>query len=192
MKIPEGSFSAYLFDCDGTIADSLPLHRTAWLEALKPWGCDFPRELFLAWSGVPVPKTVELLNERFGLEMPPKVVAEAREAAYLRLLPEVRAVPEVLEQILSMHNKISFAVVSGSPRESVMRTLSFLGLLDKFPVIVGGDDTARGKPHPDPYLMAAQKLSVAPTSCLVFEDAELGIQSAEAAGMQWVRIIPRL
>lgn len=191
MLIPPGNFSAYLFDCDGTIADSLPLHHLAWQEALAPHGADFPRDLFLAWSGIPVPRTVEMLNEKFGHRMDPEEVAKVREEAYLALMPSVKAVPEVLAVIQAQHGKIPFAVVSGSPRASVIRTLSFLRLESLFPLIIGGDDSPRGKPHPDPYLLAAHKLGAAPASCLVFEDAELGVASAKAAGMQWVKIQPR-
>jgi beta-phosphoglucomutase-like phosphatase (HAD superfamily) len=91
-------------------------------------------------------------------------------------------------EIHAHHGKIPFAVVSGSPRASVKKTLGVLGLLDLFPVIVGAEDTPKGKPHPDPFLLAAKKLGVDPKKCLVFEDGELGIKSAEAAGMKWVRV----
>jgi len=124
--------------------------------------------------------------------MAPEVVAEAREEAYFALMPQVKAVPEVLEAIHAHHGKIPFAVVSGSPRASVIRTLDFLGLRDRFETIVGGDDSPRGKPHPDPFLLAASRLQVRPEDCLVFEDADLGIAAAEAAGMRWVRILSRI
>lgn len=191
MKIPSGDFAAYLFDCDGTIADSLPLHFRAWNEALKPHGGSFSPELFVAWSGIPVRKTVEMLNERLGLAMPVEEIVEAREQLYFGLMPEVKAVPEVLAEIKAKHGILPMAVVSGSPRESVIRTLTFLGVLDRFETIVGADDAPRGKPFPDPYLLAAKRLGVAPEKCLVFEDAELGIESAKAAGMKWVRVVSR-
>lgn len=188
LLIPPGPFSALLFDCDGTIADSMPLHFLAWQEALAPYGAHFPKDLFYAWAGIPVPKTVEMLGERFGLVLPPQEITEAREAAYLRRLPEVKPVAAVKDEILKNFGRIPMAVVSGSPRESVERTLTFLGLRDYFPVIVGGGDTLRGKPFPDPFLRAAEALAVEPRRCLVFEDGELGIEAARAAGMEFVRV----
>jgi len=191
MHLPPGNFGAYLFDCDGTIADSLPLHFRAWNEALAPFGASFPKALFFAWSGIPVPRTVEKLGIHFGLKLPVEEITAEREKRYLELLPSVTVVPEVLEHIEAMQGKIPFAVVSGSPRASVIQTLTFLNLLNRFPVIVGGDDCPNGKPHPDPYLLAAKRLGVEPASCLVFEDADLGVESARAAGMQWIKISPR-
>jgi HAD superfamily hydrolase (TIGR01509 family) len=167
LLIPPGPFGAYLFDCDGTIADSMPLHFIAWQEALAPYGASFPKDLFYAWAGIPVPKTVEMISAKFGIPLPPATVTEAREAAYLRRLPEIKPVAAVKEEILRNAGKLPMAVVSGSPRESVERTLGFLGLRDYFPVIVGGGDTPRGKPHPDPFLRAARELGAEPARCLV-------------------------
>jgi HAD superfamily hydrolase (TIGR01509 family) len=188
MRLPPGKFSAYLFDCDGTIADSMPLHFEAWARALSPWGCPFPVSLFRSWAGLPVPATVERLNEKYGLNMPVAEVTANRERFYAELLPRVKPVPFVLRQIQENYGKLPLAVVSGSPRASVLKTLGCLGLTEKFQAVVGGEDTTRGKPHPDPFLLAARKLGVAPASCLVFEDADLGIQAAQAAGMRWVRV----
>ncbi len=70
LKIPAGAFHAYLFDCDGTIADSMPLHYIAWRSALAEWNCDFPEDLFYAWGGFPVAEIISRLNERQGLKMP--------------------------------------------------------------------------------------------------------------------------
>ncbi|RZA09436.1 MAG: HAD family phosphatase [Proteobacteria bacterium] len=188
LSIPSGPFKAYLFDCDGTIADSMPLHLLAWNEALAPYGAHFPADLFYAWAGIPVPRTVEMLGEHFNLKLPPQEITEAREAAYLKRLPQITPVYAVKEEIERHRGRAPMAVVSGSPRASVIRTLDYLGLLDRFAVIVGGDDCARGKPFPDPFLLAAAKLGITPTDCLVFEDGELGIEAAKAAGMQFVRV----
>ncbi|RYZ97340.1 MAG: HAD family phosphatase [Proteobacteria bacterium] len=188
LEIPEGPFKAYLFDCDGTIADSMPLHYLAWNEALAPYGAHFPRNLFYAWAGIPVPKTVEMLGAELGLGLPPGPITEAREAAYLKRLPQITPIYEVKEQIELHFGRAPMAVVSGSPRASVIRTLRYLGLYEKFDVIVGGDDCPRGKPFPDPFLKAAALLEITPADCLVFEDGVLGIEAAVAAGMQYVRV----
>ena len=189
LFLPEGPFGAYLFDCDGTIADSMPLHFLAWNDALRPYGVQFPRDLFYAWAGIPVSRTVEMLAEKFGVALPVLEVTEAREGYYLSRLPQILPVEEVKAEILSAAaRRLPIAVVSGSPHASVEKTLSFLGLRGHFEVIIGAEDSARGKPFPDPFLAAAAALGVEPSRCLVFEDGELGIQAAIAAGMKWVRV----
>lgn len=190
LNIPDQEFLAYLFDCDGTIADSMPLHHRAWLAAIEPWGGRFPEDLFYAYAGRPTRKIVELLNEAQGLSMPADEVEELKERTYFELMPEVRAVPEVVEHIHAGHGRIPMAVVSGSPRESVIKTLKTLGLLEYFGEIIGAEDYKNGKPSPDAFLLAAKRLFVEPTGCLVFEDADLGVQAAEAAGMKWVKVDP--
>jgi len=186
--LPAGPFKAYLFDCDGTLADSMPIHYRAWTEALSPWKCSFPIPLFYQYAGMSAPRIIELLATSQGLRLPITQINELREATYQRLLPEVTAVPQVLEVVRAWQGRIAYAVVSGSPRQSVIKTLTALGIEHDFEVIIGAEDSARGKPHPDPFLRAAEQLKVAPAECLVFEDAELGIQAAQAAGMQWVRV----
>jgi beta-phosphoglucomutase family hydrolase len=189
LEIPAGPFDAYLFDCDGTIVDSMPLHQIAWSKALAEWGCDFPESTFYAWGGLPVVEIIARLNEMHGLSMPVEAVAHRKEELYYEILPQLQAVPEVLEQIEAEHGRIPFAVVSGSTRESVTASLKALHLLDKFEVLVCAGEYTNGKPHPEPFLTAAAKLGVAPEACLVFEDTEMGIQAATAAGMASVKIL---
>jgi HAD superfamily hydrolase (TIGR01509 family) len=188
LELPAGSFRAYLFDCDGTIADSMPLHYIAWKSALGEWNCEFDEGLFYAWGGRPIPEIISSLNEMRGLEMPVETVTVRKEDLYLELLHELKPVPEVLEHILAMHGQIPFAVVSGSSRNAVVQSLDALHLLDKFDTIVGAEDYANSKPAPDAFLIAAARLGVAPKDCLVFEDTALGIQAATAAGMASVRV----
>jgi HAD superfamily hydrolase (TIGR01509 family) len=190
LKLPEGAFEAYLFDCDGTIADSMPLHYIAWSKALAEHNCEFSEELFYAWGGVSVAEVVGRLNEKYGLRMPPEEVSRTKENFYLENLPQLRGIPEVLEQIEANYGRIPFAVVSGSTRESVTASLSALKLLDRFETLVCAGEYQRGKPDPQAFLMAAARLGVAPKACLVFEDADMGIQAATAAGMASVKIAP--
>jgi HAD superfamily hydrolase (TIGR01509 family) len=189
LQLPPGPFSAYLFDCDGTVVDSMPLHYIAWKTALAEWGCDYPEDLFYQQGGMPIREIIAGLNRQYALAMPVEQVALRKESLYYELLPQLTAVPEVLEQIESAHLTIPFAVVSGSTRDSVVKSLEATHLLDKFDVLVCAGDYQRSKPAPDPFLMAAQKLGVPPETCLVFEDTDFGIQAATAAGMKSVRIL---
>ena len=189
LTLPTGAFRAYLFDCDGTIADSMPLHYIAWKQALGEHGCVFPEDVFYSWGGMPTVQIVETLSAQQGIPMNAREVAHRKELLYYQLLPQLQAVPEVLEQIHLSHGRIPFAVVSGGNRESVTNSLNTLGLLDKFDTLVCSEDYTKGKPDPEPFLVAAQRLGVAPSACLVFEDTDMGIQAATAAGMASVRIL---
>lgn len=188
LPLPPGDFRAYLFDCDGTIVDSMPLHHRAWCAVLGEWGCEFPEELFYAWGGRPVADIVADLNERHGLAMPVELVMRRQEEHYRRGLPTVAAVPEVLAHIEDAHGRVPFAVVSGSTRASVTTSLTALGLLDRFETLVCAGDYTRPKPDPEGYLIAARRLGVASADCLVFEDTDLGVRAATAAGMAAVRV----
>jgi beta-phosphoglucomutase family hydrolase len=188
LKLPAGTFRAYLFDCDGTIADSMPLHYKAWKRALAEYGGTYDENLFYAWGGKPVRKIIADLNAMQGLSMPVDALAARKESFYHEQLPELKAIPEVLEHIEAQHGQIPFAVVSGSRRASVVGSLTALGLIDKFDTLVCAEDYKHGKPAPDCFLLAATRLGVAPGDCLVFEDTELGIEAATAAGMASVLV----
>jgi HAD superfamily hydrolase (TIGR01509 family) len=189
LELPSGPFKAYLFDCDGTIVDSMPIHYVAWNETLAEWNCEFPEDLFYAWGGMPVAEIIANLNRMNNLQMPADVIAKRKEKMYFDNLPQLQPIPEVLEHIHLSHGEIPFAVVSGSTRVSVTASLKALNILDRFETLVCAGDYKNGKPHPEPFLMAAERLGVAPEHCLVFEDTEMGIQSATAAGMASVKIL---
>src|SRR5215475_7299151 len=111
LKLPDGQFDAYLFDCDGTIVDSMPLHYKAWKRVLDEWNCTFDEKTFYAWGGMPTVEIVSTLNKLQGLTMPAESVAHRKEEMYYELLPELQAIPEVLEHIKARHGQIPFAVV---------------------------------------------------------------------------------
>lgn len=188
LTVPEGDFKAYLFDCDGTIVDSMPLHFVAWGQALREWECAFTEEQFYAWGGRPVDEIIRALNEAHGLQMPVDKLLATKEALFREMLPKLVGIPEVLEHINRSYGVIPFAVVSGGPRSSVEASLDVLGIRNRFEVLVCAGEYAQGKPHPEPFLKAAELLGVKPEECLVFEDADPGIEAAKAAGMQWVKV----
>jgi HAD superfamily hydrolase (TIGR01509 family) len=190
LKLPAGQFKAYLFDCDGTIADSMPLHYIAWKSVLAEWNCEFGEDIFYAWGGMPVAEIISTLNQRHGLKMPVEDVSRRKEELYFAALPQLRAVPEVLEHIEDQYGQIPFAVVSGSTKDSVVASLESLKILHKFDTLVCAGDYEKSKPDPEPFLTAARRLGVAPESCLVFEDTDMGVQAATAAGMASVKVPP--
>ncbi len=168
----------------------MPLHLEAWQQATREFGGSFPEELFWSWGGIPLPRTVEMLNQQLGYTLPVEATVERKERLYLDMLHRLQPVDEVVAIVEAFAGRIPMAIVSGSPRASIGSTLGVLGLASRFPLIVGAEDYAHGKPSPEPFLTAAHRLGVDPARCLVFEDAEAGLQSARAAGMDWVWVRP--
>jgi len=191
LELPGRDFDAYIFDCDGTLADTMGLHYDAWKMALEPHGADLPEELYYTWGGRPTREIVEALNEMQGLFMDPDAMVHHKEGLYHALLPEVTAIEPVVAFARSMHGKKPLAVASGGGRKAVTATLESLGLIPLFDAVVTSEDYVNGKPAPDPYLEAARRLGVDPAGCLVFEDTEIGRQSANAAGMACVLVQTR-
>ncbi len=190
-QLPEHDFDAYIFDCDGTLADTMGLHYEAWRLALKPYDAELPENLYYAWGGRPTREIVEALNEMQGLSMDADVLVVVKEDLYHGLISHVQPIDSVVALARSMYGKKPMAVASGGGRVSVQKTLASLGLLELFVTIVTSEDYKFGKPAPDPYLEAARRLGMEPAQCLVFEDTEIGRQSASAAGMECVMVDSR-
>jgi HAD superfamily hydrolase (TIGR01509 family) len=191
LEIPSGRFLGYIFDCDGTLADTMPVHYRAWKRALSEEGADFPEEVFYQWGGRPSVDIVASLNERCGLSMPLVETVERKERYFLELLPEVQAIHPVVDIARRTRSHAPMAVASGGHRGLVAATLELLGIHEWFDAVICAEDYKNGKPAPDPFLVAASRLGVPPESCLVFEDSPTGIESAKAAGMEYV-FIPRV
>lgn len=179
-----------VFDCDGTIADTMPLHYEAWVIALKEHGEVFPEALFYELAGISTVGVMEILNERHGYNLPVREAAERKENLYKSLIPKVLPIEPVVDLVKRYTGRLPMAVATGGTRSICSKTLEALGLLEHFQVIVTADDVAHGKPAPDIFLEAARRLGVAPGACYAFEDAELGLQSARAAGLVAVDIRP--
>ena len=188
LDIPAGEFAAYIFDCDGTLADTMPLHYQAWLTALRPFGAEFPEDLFYSMGGMSAEKVIEFLNGQQGLTMPAVELSEHKEALFAELIPLVEPITPVVEFMEKMSGRHPLAVASGGLKPLVLATLEALGIRQHFAAVVTCEDVVHGKPAPDTYLEAARRLGVEPTRCLVFEDTPLGIESATRAGMRSVLV----
>ena len=188
LDIPPGEFGAYIFDCDGTLADTMPLHYQAWVEEISRRGGEFPEDLFYSLGGVPAPGVVEFLNHRYNLSLPVEETASRKEARFETLIPQVKAIRPVVDFMLSKSGRYPLAVGSGGLRSLVNATLEALGIREHFQAVVTYEDVTHPKPAPDTYLLAAQLLGVEPARCLVFEDTPLGLQCARNAGMQCVLV----
>lgn len=193
LGVPVRPFRGLIFDCDGTLVDSMPIHYRAWLESLRhheaPY--DFPEEEFYALAGVREQDAVRLLNAKHGAEVDPDSVAEYKSALFQHRYTEVGEVKPVADLARSARQAgVPMAVASGSEEHTVRGCLTATGLIDLFEIIITPRLVARGKPAPDMFLLAAERMGIAPEHCLVLEDGQSGMDAAAAAGMAAV-FVPR-
>lgn len=186
IAFPTRRFGGYIFDCDGTIADTMPLHYIAWAQAMADFGGTFPEDLFYSWGGKPTTVIVEQLNAMYGLDLDVETTVAKKESYYLKTVSQVAPVEPVLAFAKSIHGTAPMAIASGGHHELVDATLDALGITYLFDTVVCAEDYKNGKPAPDPFLEAAKRLGVPPHDCVVFEDSPTGIAAAEAAGMAHV------
>jgi beta-phosphoglucomutase family hydrolase len=183
---------ALIFDCDGTLADSMPLHWRAWKQVTERYGIHFPEDRFYSLGGVPAPDIVKMLNKEQGRQLDCAAVAREKEAAFEQLIPQIPAVGRIADIARENHGKLRMAVASGGSRRVITQTLHHLGIEDLFQAVVVSEDVARQKPAPDIYLEAARRLGVAPENCRAYEDTDLGLAAIRAAGMEAVDVRPLL
>jgi HAD superfamily hydrolase (TIGR01509 family) len=189
----EGNYDGYIFDCDGTLIDSMPVHFHAWDEALRRLGSQVPlsEDLFYSHGGVPTRKVAEIFIRQFGLKADPEELFHLKESLFVARLEQVEIIAPVVDFARKVARTHPVSVASGGPRDVVVRSLQLAGLAGLFPVVVTADDVVQGKPAPDMFLLAAKLMKVAPEKCLVFEDAEPGVQAARNANMQVIRVESR-
>ncbi|WP_414661292.1 HAD family hydrolase [Horticoccus sp. 23ND18S-11] len=195
LDIPAGDFAGYIFDLDGTLVDTMPLHYRAWDAAMRQVGlqCPLDEELFYSLGGVPTLRVAELIAAHYQLTIDAHAVFDHKEA----LFSELQKDAQLIEPVVAFARRIALthpvSIASGGPRAIVRATLELTGLATLFERnrVVTADDVVHGKPAPDMFLLAAQRMGVSPEKCLVFEDAEPGMRAAEAAGMKWVRVPSR-
>ena len=188
--VPAGT-SGLIFDCDGTLADTMPVHFLAWSAMLEPYGLQFPEQQFWAFAGMPSHRIIDRLASEQGARFEPATVLTMvadKEHRYIAMIDGVRPVAAVLEVARRHRGVLPLAVASGGEGWVVRRTLEVIGALDWFDTVVGSEDTERHKPEPDVFLEAARRLDLAPGNCVVFEDSDLGMLAADRAGMFGVDI----
>lgn len=185
VDLPESGFDGIVFDCDGTLVDSMPSHFEAWCEALAAFGAEniLREDVFYAMGGRPTTDIVAEINVEYGLRLVPEEVALAKRSAFLRRLDQIGPVDEIVAFARMWRGRVPMAVATGGSRMVVEKTLQAVGISDLFDEVVTAEDVAVGKPAPDIYLEAAARLGVDPRRCLALEDAAAGIVAAQRAGM---------
>ena len=175
--------NALIFDLDGTIADTMPVHFWAYKNILEDYGIEFTPELFGTLAGVPAIGTIKILNERFGTQMDPEKIGHFKEAEYEKIMHKMKPVEPVVELVKKYHGKLPMAVGTGGYKRLAWKSLEIVGLERYFDILVSSEDVTHPKPHPETFLRCAELLGIEPEFCQVFEDGDLGIQAANAAGM---------
>jgi len=191
FEIPEKHYAGYIFDCDGTLADSMPIHYQSWLFAVRRQvpGLEWPMDLFYSMAGLNVHETVNRLNEHFNTAIDWKKAELDKLAHFETVSHRIRPIMPVLEFARSLAQKgIPRSVGTGAHRADARQTLRAIGADSLFEIIVTHEDVSRGKPDPEIFLKAAELMNAEPERCLVLEDGEPGIRAARSAGMDVVRI----
>ena len=182
-------FKAFLYDCDGTLADNMEAHKETYIKVAADKGLVMDGDIIDELAGWPVLQVIEEINKRYNAAIDPHEFKALKYKLFLdHYIDRTLPVGHVVDHLKAHAGKVRIGVVSGSGREAVTRTLRVLEIDHLIEAMVCAGETPQGKPHPDPFLAAAAQLGVAPGDCLVFEDGEAGVMAAEAAGMKWVRI----
>lgn len=185
---PHGT-AALIFDCDGSIADTMPAHYKAWTSMLGRYDIPFPESRFYAMGGMPTASIIRVLAEEVGVTVTDlDAMVREKEQAFLSHLDAVTVIEPVLSIVAAYRGRLPIAVASGGYRDTVTQTLDRLAIRDWFDVMVVAEDTPRHKPEPDVFLEAARRLKAAPSKCVVFEDTDIGLEAARRAGMRSVDV----
>lgn len=182
--LPTKDTEALIFDCDGTLADTMPLHFIAWQNVLTNYGFEFDEDLFYSLGGQPTDRIVDQLSKEQNIDVDVMKVTHEKENAFLDLIDQMQPIVPIVDVAKKFHGSMPMGVGSGGQREVVKRILKTLSIDNLFDCVVGSEDTERHKPEPDVFLEVASRLNVDPARCLVYEDADLGVEAARRAGMQ--------
>ena len=182
-------YKAYLYDCDGTLADNMGAHKETYIQIAADKGHKIEGDIIDELAGWPVIKVIEEINKRYNTSFDPQEFVDLKYKLFLdHYIENTLPIVHVVEHLKNHAQKVRIGVVSGSKRQAVEKTLKVLGIYNLVEAMVCAEETEYGKPYPDPFLKAAELLQVYPADCLVFEDGEAGTVAAEAAGMKWVRV----
>lgn len=177
-----------IFDCDGTLVDSMPPHYVAWVATLKRYGLELSEERFYALGGWPTQRVAELVISESGKPLDAILISHEKEAAFRDAIHLVRPIEPVVSVVKEHWGKIPLAVATGGVRHICEQLLRQAELFEYFQAIVTCEEVRRHKPAPDVFLEAARRIQVEPRHCLVYEDTDPGIEAARSAGMSFVDV----
>lgn len=185
---PVAPYSALIFDCDGTIADTIPVHFQTLLATFKKFGADLPQAWYYERTGLGLSELVQAFNQSFGYEFEVCAIDTERQQHFSSLIHQVQEVQAVAAIARSNYGNVPMAVASNGQRAVVEQTIEAINLRSLFDTIVTLEDVSVGKPAPDLFLLAAERMGVAPQECIVYEDSDGGLEAARRAGMRWIDV----
>jgi HAD superfamily hydrolase (TIGR01509 family) len=172
-----------IFDVDGTICDTMPVHFIAWREVSAEQEITFTPELFSEVTGLPALQTSIYLKNKFSKDFDPVEFTRKKEVIFERNMHKARPITPVVNLILAQKGKLPMACGTGGSQYLAWKTIDIAGVKDCIEHVVAAENVTHHKPHPETFLKAAELIHVPPSLCQVFEDGKLGIQAAKAAGM---------
>ena len=184
MTTPKG----LVFDCDGTLADTMPLHWRAWSLITQRHNLHFPEDRFYSLGGVPSRDILKMLAEEQGRSLDHIAVAHEKEEAYMPLMAQVEPIHAVVEIAKANHSKIPMAVASGGTQKIICQVLEHLKIRHLFAAVVTSEMVVNQKPAPDIFIEAARRIGVDPKFCRGYEDTDLGMTAIRSAGMDAVDV----
>jgi len=183
VVVPMKDIRGLIFDCDGTLADTMPLHWHAWQMITRRHGLDFPEDRFYALGGVPSRDILKMLGEEQGVKVDHLAVAYEKENEYLKTLSQVKPIEVVVGVARANFGKIPMAVASGGNHNIIKQVLEHLNIHQLFNAVVTSEDVVNQKPAPDIFLEAARRIGIPPQFCRAYEDTDIGLQAIRSAGM---------
>jgi HAD superfamily hydrolase (TIGR01509 family) len=188
-QLSQGPYKAFLYDCDGTLADNMPSHKAAFVKVAAQYNIDLNDAMIDELAGWPTVLIADEIMKRYNVQFDRETFARQKSSIFVEeFIEETLPVPFVVQHLKDHVGKVKIGVVSGGSRTTVSQTLKVIGVDKYLDVLVCAGETERGKPFPDPFLAAARQLGVKPEECLVFEDGDPGVQAAERACMKWIRV----
>jgi beta-phosphoglucomutase family hydrolase len=187
MKLPP-HIKGLIFDCDGTLADTMPLHWHAWQIVTQRHNLYFPEDRFYSFGGVPSRDILKLLAQEQGRSLDHIAVAHEKEAAYIPLITQAGPIQAVVEIARENFGKIPMAVASGGTQQIILQVLEHLKIRHLFDAVVTSEMVKNQKPAPDIFLEAAKRIGVEPKLCRAYEDTDLGLTAIRTAGMEAVDV----
>jgi beta-phosphoglucomutase-like phosphatase (HAD superfamily) len=187
MQLP-AHIKGLVFDCDGTLADTMPMHWRAWQVIAKKYKLKFPIDRFYSLGGVPSRDILKMLAEEQGVTLDHIQAAHEKENAYLPLMAEVEPIHAVVEIAEENFGKIPMAVASGGTLPIIEQVLTHLKIRHLFGAVVTSEMVKNQKPAPDIFVEAARRIGVEPKFCRGYEDTDLGMRAIRSAGMDAVDV----
>jgi beta-phosphoglucomutase family hydrolase len=183
---------ALIFDLDGTLSNSLPVHMRTWNKVGEVYGFKFDPQIMLEMTGRATIEFARRVVEQYGLSADPEEIVKLKQQSFWDLAGLLEPVNEIVSLVKEYSGKLPLAVGTGASRKSTEVQLKELGIAAYFDAIVTADDVTRHKPNPDTFLKCAELLGVEPAKCQVFEDGDLGIEAAKTAGMIVTDVRPHI